>query len=469
MQNLSEETLARLRAHLTDFYESVRFSLAIFKKAQGWRPLYFLAEYDYQRPEQFLKLLFDTPQFRIASGRIDVAKWESYLKEIGNGGKVSASMDNDETVAVTFSPWKDSRPLLVTGLEARHDWHRAWPAVQINYSGGLNASDAEIWQLMRNVAITYRVPYATISEAVSHKLDISEDKLEFKTAQATHGTILLPIFASVEHVGYGREGPSVDCIARVVYHSKVDPDKLLVSARVTRRDQSVERLQQTPLSSYKVAGPEEGLLRREWRQTIQTPATSVHLTSFHLAYEGLDTRFPIDEDYLRFVPVIVPKTEIERLMTEGTGRRRLDNLTKIENLLLDGKGDKFEEGMEMLLCRMGFDVAWEGKQSRFDTLAVSPNGSLIVECTSDPPSAAQAEDLKERANSYRNESNPLVLPVLATNMTQLSEVEADLGLIGLERQGEIYFLTRDRLKRLFEEVKHESLGRTEKYLNRFQR
>jgi hypothetical protein len=192
------------------------------------------------------------------------------------------------------------------------------------------------------------------------------------------------------------------------------------------------------------------------------------MASFHLTYEGLQgTPLPIDEDYLGFVPVIVPKTEIERLMTDR-GRRQLDNLTKVESLLLDGKGEKFEQGTFMLLCRMGFDVAWESKQNRFDLLAVSPNGSLIVECTSDPPSAAQAEDLKERASAYRNESNPLVLPIFATNLTQLGEVESDTELIKLEQQAEVYFLTRDRLKRLLEEVKYESVSRTEKYLTRFQ-
>ncbi len=203
---------------------------------------------------------------------------------------------------------------------------------------------------------------------------------------------------------------------------------------------------------------------------MQTPTASVHGTSFHLTYEGLEgTPLPIDEDHLRFVPVIVPKTEIEKLMTEGSDRRRLDNLMKIEKLLLDGKGTEFEEGMFMLLCRMGFDVAWESRQSRFDLLAVSPNGCLIMECTSDQPSVAQAEDLEERASSYRNERNPLVLPVLATNLTLLSEVESDSQLIKLERHsGEVYFLTRDRLKRLLDKVKHESLGRTEEYLELFQ-
>jgi hypothetical protein len=95
----------------------------------------------------------------------------------------------------------------------------------------------------------------------------------------------------------------------------------------------------------------------------------------------------------------------------------------------------------------------------------SNSHSLLISGQSYAKRKLLARNLKDRANSYKNERNPVVVPVLATNLTLLSEVASDSDLMKLER--EVYFMTRDRLKRLLEEVKHETSGRTGKYLSEF--
>jgi hypothetical protein len=323
---------------------------------------------------------------------------------------------------------------------------------------------------MRNAVVTYNVPYSSVSEAVSDILEIKEDRLEFKTGQKVHGTVLLPLFASFDSARYERDKNRLHLSAIVVHHSKVNSGRLFVSARVERREETVERLRKTRLPDSRILGPEEDLRRSEWKSLVDAPATSVRHTIFHLVYEAIED-FPllIDEDHLRLVPVLTAKSEIERLMTERSDRRGLDYLTKIEKHLLDAKGDQFEEAVYMLLSRMGFDVAWESKNRSFDVLAASPNGCLVVECTSDPPSAVMAEELRDEAQSYKNEKTPRVLAVLATNQTLWSDLESDIDVVKMERErGEVYFLTRDRLKRVLEELKLESLGRSEKYLRRFE-
>ena len=131
----------------------------------------------------------------------------------------------------------------------------------------------------------------------------------------------------------------------------------------------------------------------------------------------------------------------------------------------NAKGGEFEEGVFRLLCRMGFDVAWENRNHPFDILAASPNGCLVVECAWDTPSVAMARELIDQSQSYRSTENPLVLPVLATNRTSWSDLDKDL--LNMELRGEVYFMTRDRLMQALEKLEVESASRTATYLGLF--
>lgn len=467
MQGLSKEELGKLQPHLLSFCNSVRASLAIVKGDQDWKPVYFLAEYDYRSPDRVFKMLFDTPRFRIISGRVGKTEWEAYHHQILHGGKFTLVLQDGNWLTVVFSGWEQRNPCFVTGIESRHGWNRIWPHVQVDFKGG-RTIEHDLWMFMRNAAVTYEVPYSSVSEAVSHILDIKEDRLEFRSSEDAHGTILLPIFASFQSVRYERRGEKLHLVATVVYHCKLNPEKLFVSARLQRHDRTIERFHKTRLTGARVVGPEEGLCRCERSTPVEAAAVDVDRATFHLSYEPPDySPLPIDEDHLRFVPVVTADSEIQRLMTERSDRRGLNYLMKIEKQLLDKKGKDFEEAVFMLLSRMGFDVAWESKDSPVDIIAASPNGCLVVQCTSDQPSVAMARDLKDHAQCYRNAENPRVLPVLATNQSMSSQIHNDVDLARMEQQREVYFLARDRLATLLEELKHESLRRTEKYLVQF--
>jgi hypothetical protein len=389
---------------------------------------------------------------------------------VRKGGKLVIPVEGGETLAIVFASWNALAPVFVIGLESRQAWNRSWPHLRIDFHGGANEIESGLWEVMQNAVVTYEVPYSTVSEAVGDILKIKEERLEFRTTRAVHGSILIPLFASFESARYKRGKDKFHLVAMVAHHSKVDSERLFVSARVESREGTVERLRKTRLPDGGILGPEEDLRRSEWRSLIEARAASVRHTTLNLVYEGIeDLSLLIDEEHLRLVPVLTDKSELERLMTERSDRRELDYLMKIERQLLDAKGEKFEEAVFMLLSRMGFDVAWESKNRSFDVLAASPNGCLVIECTSDPPSVAMAEELRDEAQCYKTEKNPRVLAVLATNQTPWNELASDVDLAKMEREhGKVYFLTRDRLKRILEELKLESLGRSEKYLRRFE-
>ena len=463
MRNLTQQELNTILPYIRDFYKSVKLGLAIVRGKEEWQPVYFLAEYDYLPPLGSFKVAFDTPQFQVLSGNIPTTQWECYNEVILNGGEFSIPLEHEDSLTITFTKWPQDGPYFETGYEARSTWKRPWPCILTNFHGGNQVIDNSLWTLMRNAAITYDVPYSSVSEAVSDILGMSEDKLEFKTSQMVHGSVLLPIFASFDSAKYLRDEQKLHLVATVVYHSKVNPEKVCVSARIGRRDQRTERLQKRSLSSTRIIGPEEELCRSQWRSPVDTAAALINHAVFNLSFEVTDgSPLHIDETHLGFVPELTTESEIERLMMEKTDRRRLDHYMKIEKGLLEKKGKDFEEALFMLLCRIGFDVAWESENSSFDILAVSPNGCLIVECTSDPPTVTMAEELKTLAQSYKSEKNPYCMPVLATNLTKSSDLDYDLQK--MQQENEVYLLTRDRLKQLFDAVKHESLTRTERYL-----
>jgi hypothetical protein len=470
LRNLPDEKLSKFEAHILRFCRSVKLSLAIVKGDQGWQPLYFLGEYDYLPPEGSFKTLFRSPEFRIISGRVQMTQWQGVMEFVRKAGKLTVSLEEGETLAIGFSGWNALAPIFGNGLESRQAWNRSWPHIQIDFHGGANEIESGLWEVMQNAVVTNEVPYSTVSEAVSHILRIKEERLEFRSTRAVHGSVLIPLFASFESARYDRARHGFHLVATVMYHSSVDSEKLSVSARVERHNENIERLRKTGLPGTKIIGPEKDLHRSEWRSPVEIPATSVRHTTFYLVYEAIeDLPLLIDEEHLRSVPVLTPESEIERLMTERSDRRRLDYLMKVEKQLLDTKGDQFEEAVFMLLSRMGFDVAWESKNRSFDVLAASPNGCLLVECTADPPSVRMAEELRDEARSYTNAKNPRVLAVLATNQTPWNELESDLDLVKMERErGEVYFLTRDRLKRVLEELKSESQARSERHLRSFE-
>jgi hypothetical protein len=463
---LTKQELETVLPHIFSFYESVKLSLAVVRGKEEWQPVYFLAEYDYLSPIGSFKVVFDTPQFRILSGSIDTGEWDGYYNEILNGGAFLISLENGDYLRITFPKWPQDGPCFETGEEARSAWKRPWPCVRTNFHGGNQAIDTSLWTLMKNAAMTYKVPYASVAEAVSDILGITEANLEFKNSQMVHGSILFPIFASFESAKYVRERQKLHLSATVVYHCKVNPETLYVSARVETREQGAERLQKRSMASTTIPGREQELCRSEWRSPVETAAGSVRHTNFYLINEAIESfSLLIDEANLRFVPELVTELEIRRLMTEKTDRRELDHIMKIEKGLLERQGKDFEEALFMLLCRMGFDVAWENENSPFDILAVSPNGCLVVECKSKPPTAAMAEELRDLARSYVNENNPYVMPVLATNLTKLSDLDRDLMQVW--QRNEVCMLTRDRLEQLLNAVKHESLEKSERYLQQY--
>ena len=470
MRNLTQQELDTILPHIRDFYKSVKLSLAIVRGKEEWQPVYFLAEYDYLPPQGSFKVVFDTPQFQVLSGNIPTTQWECYNKVILNGGEFSISLEYEGSLTIAFTKWPQDGPYFETGYEARSAWKRPWPCVLTNFHGGNQVIDNSLWTLMRNAAITYEVPYSSVSEAVSDILRISEDRLEFKASQMVHGSVLLPIFASFETARYVQDQQKLHLSATLLHHSKVDPETLYVSARVETREQKPERLPRKSLTGMKIAAPEKEHCRSEWRSPVETGVCSVRHTYFYLVHEATKSfRLLIDEAHLGFVPELTTKSEIERLMKEppsgATNRRRLDYAMKIRKGILEKQGKEFEEAMFMLLCRMGFDVAWENENSPFDILAVSPNGCLVVECKSKPPAAAMAEELRDLARSYTNENNPHVTPVLATNLVKLSDLDRDLMQVW--QRNEICMLTRDRLEHLLDAVDDESLGRSERYLRQY--
>ncbi|MGA2238798.1 MAG: hypothetical protein ABSG74_06275 [Candidatus Bathyarchaeia archaeon] len=460
----------KLEAHVLGFCKSVKLSLAIVKGKQDWQPVYFLAEYDYLPPVSSFKTLFRSPEFCVISSRVQMIQCQGFMERVRKGGKFVVSLEEGETLTIVFAGWNALAPVFVTGLESRQAWNRSWPHLQIDFHGGANEIESGLWEIIQNAVVTYEVPYSTVSEAVSDILKIKEERLEFKSTRAVHGSVLIPLFVSFESAKYDRARDKFHLVAKILHHSRIDSERLFVSARVEGREGRIEKLRKTQLPATRIVGPEKDLHRSEWWSPVETPATSVRHTTFYLVYEGIgDLSLLVDEEHLRSVPVLTAKSEIERLMTERSNRRELDYLTKIEKQLLDAKGEQFEEAVFMLLSRMGFDVAWENKNHSFDVLAASPNGCLVVECTSDPPSVRMAEELRNEAQSYENEKNPRVLAVLATNQTMWNELESDLDLVKMEREhGQVYFLTRDRLKRALEELKSESLARSERYLRSFE-
>ena len=435
------------------------------KGEQSWQPLYFLAEHDYLLPNEIFKTLFDTPQFKMISGSISTSQWEVYSREISNGGSFSVSLKDGDHLTIVFKPWTQSGPYFATGYEARSGWNRTWPHVRIDFKGPSGAIESSLWTLMANAAITYDVPYSSISEAVSEIFKINEDRLEFRRGDFPEGSVLFPIFAAFDLAKYDRSEQKLRLVARIIYHSKATPERLYVSAKLEASDKRVERARRTRLKSGKVVGPEKELCRVEWSSPVELPAASVRYARVNLVYDPIDdSPVLIDQEYLRLVSALTNNSEIKRLMEEKSDRRRVDYWTKLEKGLLDGKGDAFEEAMFTLLSRAGFDVSWESKNNPFDIFAASPNGCLVVECTRDPPSVAMAQELKELAESYVNEKNPRVLPVLATNQTASGDLDQDMNR--MHQDGGVYFLTRDRLKQLLDAVRQESLVRTEKYLER---
>ena len=470
MRNLTQQELNTIVPDIRDFYKSVKLGLAIVRGKEEWHPVYFLAEYDYSLPLGSFKVAFDTLQFKVLLGNIPTTQWECYNEAIVNGGEFSIRLEHEDSLTITFTKWPQDGPYLETGDEARLTWKRPWPCILTNFHGGNQVVDNSLWTLMRNAAITYEVPYSSVSEAVSDILGISEDKLEFKTSQMVHGSVLLPIFASFESVRYVRDQQKLHLSATLLHHSKVNPETLYVSARVETREQRPERLPKRSMGGMKITAPEKELCRSEWKSPVRTGLGSIRHTHFYLVHEVTKSfSLAIDEAHLRLVPELTTKSEIERLMKEppsgATNRRGLNYAMKIRKGILEKQGKEFEEAMFMLLCRMGFDVAWENENSPFDILAVSSNGCLVVECKSKPPTAAMAEELRDLARSYTNENNTHVTPVLATNLVKLSDLDKDLMQVW--QRNEICMLTRDRLEHLLDAVDEESLGRSEQYLRQY--
>ncbi len=465
MKAFDEEMMSKLRSHLDSFYRSVELSLVITQGKQGWLPVYFLAEYSHLPSDEMFRILFDAPESLIISGHIDKSAWDDYVGKIQDGGQVTPSLTNGNSVAVTFEQWSKSDTRFATGLEARLGWKRMWPHFRTNFRGPSGSIEPGLWSVMENAARTYVVPYSSFSEAVSDILHVREESLEFRTHSTVHGAVLLPIFAAFDSVKYDQSGQKVGLAATVILHSKENHEKVCVSARLETFDKAVMRIKKTHVPQPKVRGPEEGCCRSVWLAPLDLDAASIRDTRLSLAYDVVDSSpFLIDEENLRSVPALTAKSEIKRLMESRSDRRRLDYWLKIEKWLLDEKGEKFEEAVFRLLARIGFDVAWESKNNPIDILAISPNGCLVVDCTSDPPSAAMAQELKELARSYTNESNPYVMPVLATNQIVTSDLDQDLQR--MQQNNEVYFLTRDRLRSLLGDVESESLARTARYLQK---
>jgi hypothetical protein len=458
--------LSKLQAHILGFCRSVELSLAIVKGDRGWQPVYFLAEYDYRPPEDFFRTLFCTSEFRIISGRVQVMQWQGIVEQVRKGGELTVTLEGGETLLIVLAGWNALAPVFVTGSESRQAWNRSWPHIRIDFQGGANEIKSGLWEVIQNAVVTYRVPYPTVSEAVSDILRISEDRLAFKTSQAVHGSLLIPLFVSFESAAYVRKEQSVALAAVVSYYSKLNSESLQVSARVGTRDETVERLPRTALLKGTAREHGQALCKSEWQADVETPANSIRRTTFYLVYEAIqDSPLLVDELHLMSVSDLASKSEIERLMTERTDTTERDHLLMIEKRLFDEKGKNFEEGVFRLLCRMGFDVVWEGRNYPFDILAASPNGCLVVECTWDTPSVAMTQELMNQARSYRTAENPLVLPVLATNRVSWNDLDKDL--LSMERRGEVYFMTRDRLMNALEKLKVESASRTTAYLGLF--
>lgn len=417
-------------------------------------------------PEDSFKTLFRSSEFRIISGRVQVTQWQGIVEQVRKSGDVTVTLEEGETLPIVLAGWNALTPVFVTGLESRQAWNRNWPHVRIDFQGGTNEIKSGLWEVMQNAVVTYKLPYSTVSEAVSDILRIREERLEFKTSQAVHGSLLIPLFVSFESGAYVRKEQSVALAAVVSYYSKLNSESLRVSARVGARDETVERLPKTGLPKGTAREHGQHLRKLEWQASVQTPASSIRRTIFYLVYEAIqDSPLLVDELHLMSVSDLTSKSEIERLMTERTDTPERDYLLMIEKRLFDEKGKEFEKGVFRLLCRMGFDVVWEGRNHPFDILAASSNGCLVVECTWDTPSVAMAQELMDQARSYRTEENPLVLPVLATNRISWSDLDKDL--LSMERRGEVYFMTRDRLMNALDKLKIESVSRTTTYLGLF--
>jgi hypothetical protein len=469
LQNFSEEELRKVQDHIMNFCKSVKLTLAVVRGDQEWKPVYLLAEYSYLPSEVAFKALFDTPQFRIVSGRIDVHTWETNKKAIVDGTCLYIPLEQEGSLTIAFrGKWAQSGVYFRTGQSVRSEWNRRWPCLVTNLVGG-KTIDPGLWSLMENVAITYVTPYTSISEVINDVLGLPREKLRFEVDRIVHGSVLLPIFACLESANYEREKQKVSLVAKLVYHSNVDLGKIGVSARVEKRDQTVERLPKSSPADETAFTSEGELLVAEWESLVEASVTSINRTSLYLSYEEIESLpLLIDEKTLFSVPEVTSREEIERIMTKkaiGGRAQKLDYLLKIEKMLFGQKSNEFEEALFILLCRLGFDVAWENRNDPLDILALSPNGCLAVECTLASPNTVMARELKNKAQQYRSQENPRVIPVLALSQTTSSEL--DQGLQKMEQEGEICILTKDRLKQLLDALKKESSCRTEHYLSRY--
>jgi hypothetical protein len=472
LRHLSREELDGLHAKTADFYQSVKLSLAIVKKDLAWKPLYFQAEYDHLPSESFFKRLFDAPRFCIVSERMDIDLWEGIEGAIvpGGAGFPVYFEPTEHTPArplqVSFEgKWQRRGPSFETGLDARLGWNHRWPRLLCEYEG--ETMEPDLWTLMQNVADINA--YNSISEVINDKFGFSKDKFRFEANRLSRGLLVYPIFTSFESASYARERQKVRLVARVVYHSKQKPENICISARIEPRDEDVERLEKSHVATGKTQeNLEKELLVSSWESVVKAPAPSIVRSNLSLSCELTESlSLQIDEWPLKSVPELTSRLEINKIMTEKAtaGRNRaLDYFLKIEKMLLGLKGDEFEEAMFMLLCRLGFEVAWQHKNDPVDIVALSPNGCLVVGCTSAPPTVAMAEDLVKQAQSYRNENNPVVMPVLALNQTDSSDLSQDLQKMQQEEQ--ICFLTKDKLRSLFDVAREESSDRTERYLSR---
>jgi len=440
-------------------YASIDLGVAIVSFKRKWHAIFVKATLSYKKPYRFFNSVVRTPKFRILRGSFPSSEFETLLRILSQGGQLNVPITSRLTIGVLFREWKRCSVSFEQGRYIKDQYGIEYPSHIVRFE-----SDWAAWrELEREVNFLLQcndVPYADYAESISQNLSFKKDRLEIDRDGKPRGYLLIPIYARIFDCRYGLEGGQFSLDIITEFYHKIPFGKLALSSRIEMRDGTRIYIRKQRLQKLDIQRTREMCIARKTLKARTDPSE----TSWIVINLVLDNREPIllDKMMERELKVLLPETKISQIMREYEfkGREQTEYLEKTWKKLMEGKGHEFEDAVFTMLTRLGFDAVLEARQKNhlYDILACSPQGVLIVECTSDRISKVMAEKIYSTASEIQKQLKVRAIPLIFTN--QINSNELDANVQDFCRRSRVLIVTRDRISTIIEIALEQRPART---------
>lgn len=418
------------------FYENIDVRIAAICHEETWYNVRTRVLLSSEKASNVTVKKIDVGNFIILHESIEADEFLNLLENIDNDALevdgLKIKFFNGQTHHLHFEDWCSRN-----SERAKERWNIDWPLDLFEWrvDHKLRNELSYIFKSINQRLNCYNPPYEDVYEAVRENFGLPESYFSKHDGRDSICSILIPDYTAIKECTL----KGTDFEIEVKFHNSINVDDLRLNL-IAR-----------------------GKKTKKFHRDFKGVSVATY-PPFKLIHKSLAL-----EDIAEVIAYLFMK---EREIDEPSDQRQTRNLKSTLNLRLtaheafdegserlltwlEGEGKRrsrdFEYSVNALLYMCGFQTEWIGREGIFPdapdifAFCLEPQSLIIGECTIKIPDLNKVRDLKERAESLRQELKIEVYPIIFTCLENLGEaIEKEA------QRNHITIINSDKLKDLFE-------------------